>query len=301
VLTNFNEILEATQKNQTIKISVAAAQDEHVLKAVYQAFKEGIAEAILVGNKEEIEKCMDICKIPHNTFEIVDVKGDLEEQSKKAVDLIMEGKAQVLMKGLVDTSIILKAVLREKSLRTGRVMSSVAVMETENYHKLLLLSDPAMNIKPDLDAKKQIIENTNSVAQALGIEKPKVAILCAKEKVDLKMPETIDAQNLVEMNGNGELKDCIIGGPFALDNIVSKAAAEHKGINHPVAGDADVILAPELVSANTLYKSMVFLGNAKSAGVIVGAKMPIILTSRADSEETKLNAIAVAALIANRN
>lgn len=298
VLKNFNEIITAAKKKQNVKISVAAAQDEHVLKALYKAHEAGIAEAVLVGNKEEIEKCLVCCNIPKGTFEVDYVKGDLAEQAKRSVDIILEGKAQVLMKGLVDTSILLKAVLKEKNLRTGRVLSCVAVMETEAYHKLLLITDPAVNIKPDLDAKKQIIENAVEVAQALGIKTPKTALLCAKEKVDAKMPETVDAHILVEMNKKGDLKDCIVGGPFALDNIVSKEAAEHKGIDHPVAGDADIILAPELISANVLYKSMVFLGGAKSAGIILGVKIPIVLTSRADSEESKLNSIAVAVLIA---
>jgi len=272
-----------------------------VLKAVFNAFTEGFSEPILVGNEDEIKTCLDECKIPSNIFEIIDVKGDVAQQSKKAVELVACGEAQMLMKGHVDTSLLLKSVLNEKSLRTGRIMSGVALIESEEYHKMLMLSDPAMNLRPNLEEKKQIIENTAQVARALEIIKPKTALLCAKEKVNPKMPETVDAGKLVEMNVNGELDGFILGGPFAFDNIVSMEAARIKGIKHTVAGDADIIIAPELVTANALYKSMVLFGNAKSAGVILGAKVPIILTSRADNDETKLYSIAAASLIAQSN
>ncbi len=176
-------------------------------------------------------------------------------------------------------------------------MSSVAVIESPYYHKLLLISDGAMNIKPDLMQKKQIIENSVEVAGKIGINNPKTAILCAKEKVNEKMPETVDAAKLVDMNKSGEILNCIVAGPLAFDNIVSKEAAVIKGIDNPVAGDADIIIVPDLVCGNTLYKSLAFLSEIKSAGVIMGAKVPVIVTSRADSEETKLYSIALATLV----
>lgn len=298
MITSFDEMIKHTANLEKVKISVAAAQDTHVLRALYSAYKENIADAILVGDKTQILKCLKQCGIDKDTFEIIHVDGDLKAQSQKAVELVKNQKAQVIMKGLVDTSILLKEVLDEKAnLRTGRVMSSVGIVETPFYHKLLLITDPAMNIKPSLQQKKQIIQNALQITKGLGIDSPKVAILCAKEKVNPKMPETVDAAELVKMNETGEIDRCIVGGPFALDNIVSEEAARHKGINNVVAGDADIIVAPELVSGNTLYKSLAFLSKIKSAGIIVGAKVPIILTSRADSEETKLYSIALATLM----
>lgn len=298
MMTNFFDILSRAAKKTNIKVVVAAAQDSHVLKAVHNAYKAGIADAILVGNKEDIRRCMEECHIPKDIFEIEDVQGDTTEQSKRAVELVVAGKGHILMKGLVETSTILRAVLKEPALKTGRTMSAVSIMETKNYHKLLMITDPAMNIRPDLMAKKQLIENALEVTNALNIDNPKVAVLCAKEKADDKMPETIDAVSLKELNIQGELTGCIVDGPFALDNIISKEAAERKGINSPVAGDADIILCHELVAANSLYKSMLYLGDAKAAATIMGAKVPIVVTSRADSEETKLNSIAVAVLLA---
>lgn len=297
-MTNFFDIVSRAAEKTNIKVVVAAAQDSHVLKAVHNAYKAGIADAILVGNKDKIKKCMMECHIPEETFEIEDVQGDTTAQSKRAVELVVEGKAQILMKGLVETSTILRAVLKEPALKTGRTMSAVSIMETKNYHKLLMITDPAMNIRPDLMAKKQLIENALEVTNALNIDKPKVAVLCAKEKADEKMPETTDAVILKSLNKEGELTGCMVDGPFALDNIVSKEAAEHKGINSPMAGDADIILCHELVAANSLYKSLIYLGDAKAAVTILGAKVPIVVTSRADSEETKLNSIAVAVLLA---
>ena len=205
----------------------------------------------------------------------------------------------MVMKGLVDTSIILKAVLnKEFGLRTGNILSHVAVFDVDGYDRLFFVTDAAMNLAPDLQGKKQIIENSCIVANALDIDEPKVAVICAKEKVNPKMQDTVDAKDLEEMCKNGEIKDCIVGGPFALDNAVSEEAARHKGMDHPIAGKADILLAPDIEAGNILYKSLVFFSNTKNAGVIVGAKAPIILTSRADSEETKLNSIALGVLTA---
>lgn len=297
MLKNFAQIREKVKTVQQVKVAVAAAQDPHVLKSVYHAYREGIADAILVGKQAEILKALSEANIDPSTFEIFDVDGDLAQQSACAVELVVQGKAQILMKGLVDTSILLKAVLNEKALRTGRTMSVATLLEVEHYPKLLLMTDPGMLIAPDLKQKKEIVINALSIARALEIKLPKVAVICAKEKVDPKMQATLDAQALVEMNQAGELQDCLVGGPFALDNAVSLEAARHKGIEHPVAGDADIFLVPDLVSGNIFYKSLVFLAGAKSAGIVVGAKVPIVLTSRADSEETKLNSISIAALM----
>ncbi|MCH4889990.1 phosphate butyryltransferase [Acidaminobacter sp. JC074] len=298
MIKSFEEVLKIAKERGPKTVSVACAQDNDVLKAVDNAKKNGIVEAILVGDKEKIEAIAKEESIDLNDYEIIDIK-DLAEASLKAVELVSSGKAHMVMKGLVDTSIILKAVLnKETGLRTGSVLSHVAIFDVMNYPRLLLVTDAAMNIAPTLEQKKQIIENSLQVANGLDIDQPKVAVICAKEKVNPKMPATVDAGELVKMNENGDLTGCIVGGPFALDNAVSVEAAKLKGIDHPVAGHADVLMCPNIESGNILYKTLGFLANAKSAGVIVGAKAPIILTSRADSEEAKLNSIALGVLMA---
>ena len=262
------------------------------------AKKEGIANAILVGDIEKTNTIANELNIDLSGYDLIDEK-DLTQASLKAVSLVSEGKADMVMKGLVDTSIILKAVLdKEVGLRTGKVLSHVAVFDVNGYDRLFFITDAAMNLAPDLQTKKQIIENACIVAHALDIEEPKVAAICAKEKVNPKMPDTVDAKELEDMCKNGEIRGCIIGGPFALDNAVSEEAAKHKGMDNPIAGKADILLAPDIEAGNILYKSLVFFAESKNAGVIVGAKAPIILTSRADSEETKLNSIALGVLMA---
>lgn len=298
MIRNFDDILKHAKERGPKTIAVAVAQDQEVLTAVNQAQKMGIAEAILVGDKDEISRIAKESNIELDNFEVIDIK-DMKEASRKAVELVSTGKAHMVMKGLVDTSIVLKAVLDpEIGLRTGNVLSHVAVFDVSCYDRLMLVTDAAMNIAPNIDVKKQILENAVKVAHSLDNEEPKVAVVCAKEKVDPKMPATVDAQLLEEMNKNGEIKNCIVGGPFALDNSVSEEAAAHKGIKHPVAGKADILLVPTIEAGNVLYKSMVFFSNAKNAGVIVGAKAPIVLTSRADSDIAKLNSIALAVLMA---
>ncbi|KPU27250.1 phosphate butyryltransferase [Caloranaerobacter sp. TR13] len=298
MIRGFEDVLRLAKERGPKTISVAAAQDKEVLIAVKEAKEMGIADAILVGDKEKITQIASEIGMNLDDFEVIDLK-DLKEASRKAVELVSSGKAHMVMKGLVDTSIILKAVLDEEiGLRTGKVLSHVAVFDIDTYDKILFVTDAAMNIAPNLEQKKQIIENAVFVAHSLDIENPKVAVICAKEKVNPKMPATVDAEKLEEMNKNGEITGCIVGGPFALDNAISKEAAKHKGIEHPVAGDADILLMPYIEAGNVLYKSLVFLSKAQNAGVIVGAKAPVVLTSRADSESAKLNSIALGVLMA---
>lgn len=300
MIKTFDEIVKYARESGPKTIAVAVAQDEEVLNAVKDAKDLGLADAILVGDKEEIAKAAERCGIDIETFEVIDEK-DKTEACKKAVNLISEGKADIVMKGLVDTSIILKAVLAEEAgLRTGNVLSHVAVFEVKDYDRLFIVTDAAMNIAPDLQQKKQIIENAVKVAHAMGNENPKVAVLAAVEKVNPKMQATLDAEALVEMNKKGEIKGCMVGGPFALDNAVSVEAAKHKGIDHPVAGHADILMVPQIEAGNMLYKSMVFFAKAQNAGIVVGAKVPIVLTSRADSHIAKLNSIALGVLLAGK-
>lgn len=300
MIRGFDDILKLAKKKGPKTVSVAVAQDKEVLSAVKEAKKLGIADAILVGDKDEITNLAKEIDMDLSEFQIEDIK-DEKEASLKSVELVSTGKAHMVMKGLVETSTILKAVLNgDVGLRTGKVLSHVAVFDLPTYEKVLLVSDAAMNISPSLEQKKEILENAAFVGHSLDIDEPKVGVICAKEKVNPKMPDTIDAQKLTEMNENGEIKGCKVKGPFALDNAISKEAAKHKGINHPVAGDADILLMPDIEAGNVLYKALVFLAGAENAGVIVGAKAPVVLTSRADSDSAKLNSIALGVLMASK-
>ena len=295
---SFEDLLELAKAKGPKKISIACAEDKDVLSAVKNAVELKIAEPILVGDREKIIEIAEEIGFDLRGFEIIH-EGDKVQASRIATSLVSSGKAHVLMKGLVDTSIIMKQVLdKEIGLRTGKVISHVAVFNVDTYHKVFMVTDAAMNIAPDLNQKKEIIENAVVLAKALEIEKPKVAIIAAKEKVSPKMEATVHAKELAEMNQRGEILDCIVDGPFALDNAVSKESARVKGIESEVAGDADILLVPDIDAGNVLYKSLTFLGNAKSAGLIIGTKSPIVLTSRADNDEAKLNSIALAVLMA---
>lgn len=298
MIERFDDLLAVAKQRGPKTIAVACAQDSDVLKAIEGARQQGIVNAMLIGNKAQIQARANEISVDLSNYEVIDI-ADQAEASLKAVSLVSSGQAHMVMKGLVDTSIILKAVLnKEVGLRTGSVLSHVALFDVPAYHKLLLVTDAAMNIAPDVQGKKQIIENALVVTNALDIDMPKVGVICAKEKVNNKMPATLDAKALVDMNVAGELTGCIVGGPFALDNAVSKEAAELKGIDHPAAGDCDVLLCPDIEGGNILYKTLGFLTQSRSAGVIVGAKAPVVLTSRADSDDAKLNSIALGVLMA---
>ncbi|MBP1765568.1 MAG: pta 1 [Firmicutes bacterium] len=299
MITNFEEIVKCAQEKGPKTIAVAVAQDLDVLLAVKNANDLGIATAILVGDEAEIRKIAQDNQISLDGFTIVN-QTDKVEACRTAVLLVSSGKAQVLMKGIIDTAIILKAVLdKEIGLRTDNVLSHVAVADVDGYDRLFYITDAAMNIAPDAATKKQIVENGIQVANALGNDCPKVACVCAVEKVNPKMQATLDAAELVKMNESGELTGCIVAGPFALDNAVSAEAAKHKGISDPVAGHADILLMPFIEAGNMLYKSIVFFARGKIAGIVVGAKAPIVLTSRADSDIAKLNSIAIGVLMAS--
>jgi len=299
-MKNFKQALELARSKGKKTVSVACAQDKDVLLAVDKAREAGIVDAILVGDEGKIREIAAANNVNLDNYRVVD-KTDLTEASREAVKLVSAGEADMLMKGLVDTSIVLKAVLdKEIGLRGDSILSHVAVFEIEGWDRLFYVTDAAMNIAPKLDAKKKIIENAVKVARSLEVELPKVACLCAKEKVNEKMPDTVDAKALEDMNKSGELKDCLVGGPFALDNAISEEAARHKGMDHPVAGKADILMTGDIEAGNVLYKSMAFFAKSKNAGIIVGARKPIILTSRADNEEAKLNSIILGSLTADK-
>ncbi len=300
-MRHISEIIAAAAAAGRMKLAVASAQEASVLEAVADAYAAGIAEPILVGDPEAIAAAaaqanegrgMDI-----SAFEIVPVK-DLYASAAKAVELVRTGRAGFLMKGLIDTSLLLKAVLnKETGINAGRLVSHVAVMEVPTYHKLFVVTDAAINIAPDMAAFIDIIGSAVAVSRALGVVTPKVALLAAVEMVNPdKMPCTATASILTQMNRRGQIRNCVIDGPLALDNAISAESARIKKIVSDVAGDADVLVAPDIEAGNILYKCLLDLAQAKGAGIVMGAARPVVLTSRADTAETKLASIALAAL-----
>ncbi len=302
-MKNFEEILKYAQDYAFAKgpkkIAVAFAQDEDVLLALKAAVDEKICEPILIGDSEKISDIAKEINFDLSNIEIIDEK-DGVSACRQAVALVSSKKADIVMKGLIDTSIILKAVLdKEIGLRTGNILSHAAVFSVASYHKLFIVTDAAMSITPNADDKRQIVENTITLSRALGAEVPKVAVICAKEKVNPKMQATLDAKELVEMQLAGKMTGCIVEGPYALDNAISKEAADLKGIKGEAAGDADILLMPNIETGNVLYKALTYLANADNAGIILGAKAPVVLTSRADSDKAKLNSIALSVLVSS--
>lgn len=298
MITNFDQVIEQVQLNGIKTVAVAVAQDEPVLEAIRDAKKNGIANAILVGDKTKIEEAAKFVGLDLNEFEVIDEPNNVKA-ALKAVELVSSKKADMVMKGLVDTATFLRAVLdKEKGLRTGRVLSHVAVFDIPAIQKILLVTDAAMNIAPDLMTKKQIIDNAVVVAKGIGIDIPKVAAVCAVEVVNPDMQPTLDAAALSKMCDRGQIKGCIVDGPLAIDNAISIEAARHKGIKSSVAGHADIILVPNIETGNVMYKTLTYTSNAKNGGILAGAAAPVILTSRADSHESKMYSIALASLVA---
>ena len=294
---SFDDLLSKLKVAEKKKLAVAVAQDEPVLEAVKAAKDRGIAEAILVGDKAKIEEVAIKIDMDLTDFEIIHEE-DIKKAALKAIQLVSSGEADMVMKGLVDTATFLRSVLnKEVGLRTGNLMSHVSVFEIEGIDRLILLTDAAFNTYPDLKQKVQIINNSVMVAKACGIQNPKVAPVCAVEVVNPDMPATVDAALLSKMSDRGQIKGCIVDGPLALDNALSEEAAHHKGVTGPVAGKADVLLLPNIDVANVMYKSLTYTASTKNGGILVGTSAPVILTSRADSFETKVNSIALAALV----
>jgi len=278
------------------KLVIAVGQDENSLEAAYTAHQNGVIELICTGDKEEILKIAKEVNLDFSGIEIIDEK-DKSKAVEIAVKLINDGKASILMKGNVSTSVLLKGALnKEWGLRSGKLLSHFSIFEIEAYHKLLSITDVAMNIAPDLSEKAGIINNAVNYMARIGIKNPKVAIVSAVESVKEAIPSTMDAAILSKMAERGQIKNCSIDGPLAMDNAISKESAEHKGIESDVAGDADLLIMPSIEAGNILYKTLGFFTNSKLAAVILGAKAPIVLTSRADSEEAKLYSIYLAAL-----
>lgn len=298
MIKSFNEIIMKVKSKDMKKVAVAVAQDEPVLEAVRDAKKNGIADAILVGDHDEIVSIALKIGMDINDFEIVN-EPDVKKAALKAVELVSTGKADMVMKGLINTATFLRSVLnKEVGLRTGKTMSHVAVFETEKFDRLLFLTDVAFNTYPELKEKIDIVNNSVKVAHAIGIENPKVAPICAVEVVNPKMPATLDAAMLSKMSDRGQFKGCVVDGPLALDIALSVEAAHHKNVTGEVAGKADIFLMPNIETGNVMYKTLTYTTDSKNGGILVGTAAPVVLTSRADSHETKMNSIALAALVA---
>jgi phosphate butyryltransferase len=297
MVNKLDELIQLAKKREKKTIAIAAAQDKVVLEAVIQAVDDNIVEAILVGDKTKIEEIAKELNINLDAVKIID-EANVNKAAVKAVDLVRSGEAQFLMKGILGTADLLKAVLnKEAGLKTSSLLSHVMIYDVPTYHKLLFLTDGGMVPYPELNDKVGIINNAIKIAHALEIEKPKVAPICAVEVVNPSMQATLDAAALSSMNKRGQIKGCIIDGPLALDNAISEEAAHHKGIVSEVAGDSDILLVPNIEAGNFLGKSLTYFAKAESAGVIVGAKCPVVLVSRADSAKSKLYSIALGAVL----
>lgn len=295
---SFEELISKANQKTLKKVSVSNAQDEPVLQAVKAAKEQNIATAILVGDEAKIREIAASIDMDLTDFEIIN-EPDTEAAALKAVELVHNGKADILLKGLLETKTFLKSVLnKEVGLRTGKMLSHVCVFEIEGINRLLFFTDVAFNTYPTLADKLNIINNAVEVAHACGIECPKVAPLCAVETVNPKMQPTVDADNLTKMYEGGDFKGCQIYGPLSMDLAIDPEAAVHKGVTNPVAGHADILLFPNIDAGNITYKILVRTAKVKIGNVLVGTSAPVVLTSRSDDFQTKLNSIALATVIA---
>ncbi len=295
----YERLLERCAALASIPTAVAHPCEATALAGAIEAGQKGLITPILVGPAAKIAAIAKQAGIDLGKTEVVDTPHS-QASAAKAVALVREGRAELLMKGSLHTDELLGAVVaRETGLRTGRRISHVFLMDVPTYHKVLVVTDAAINIAPALEDKVDICQNAVDLAIVLGVEKPKVAILAAVETVTSKMPATIDAAALCKMADRGQIKGAILDGPLAFDNAISKQAAETKGIESEVAGDPDILLVPDLEAGNMLAKQLSFLANADSAGLVLGARVPIILTSRADSVRSRIASCAVAMLVAH--
>jgi len=299
-MKNFDEILDVVDDHPIRTIAVGPAEDASVLQAVEAARKRNIAKCLLVGNEQKIREIAAAEGLTLPDAEIVDCKDELAA-AQQAVELAANGQAHIAMKGMIHTDDFLRAVLnKEKGLRIGVTMSHVFIVEDRQKDKLIFVSDAAMNIAPDLQQKAEIVLNVVHLAECFGVPNPRVAILAAVEVVNPAMPATVDAAVLAAMCKRRQFSPkCVIDGPFAFDNAISEEAARHKKIEGPVAGNADILITPDVESGNMLVKSMVFMGGRRAAGILMGTKAPVVLTSRADSAESKALSMACAVLLVN--
>jgi len=295
----YERLLARCHGVKPVQTAVAHPCEAAALTGAVEAAILGLIKPLLVGPADRINETARAAKIDLGDLQIIDVPHS-NASAAKAVDLVREGKAEILMKGSLHTDELMAAVVsREGGLRTGRRISHVFVMDVPTYHKVLIVTDAAINIAPTLEDKVDICQNAIDLAISLGLQRPKVAILAAVETVTSKMPATIDAAALCKMAERGQIKNAILDGPLAFDNAISKEAAQTKGIKSEVAGDPDILLTPDLEAGNILAKQLCFLANADSAGLVLGARVPVILTSRADSVRARIASCGVALLVAH--
>lgn len=299
MIKDLHDMLDKLKQEEKVILSVAAAEDREVLLAIKDAVNKEVIQPILVGQADKIKSISNDINFELEGITIID-SPNMEESAKIAVELVSKQEANFVMKGLLDTSILLKSVLnKEYGLRTESLLSHVMIYQLENYHKLLILTDGGMNISPDYEQKEKILKNAIQAAKCLGMDEIKVACLAAKEKVNPKMQATVDARLLQEACKEGKFGEgVIVEGPLAFDLAISKESSEIKGFKSEVSGDTDILLVPNIEVGNGIGKSFTYMANAKSAGIIMGAKAPVVLVSRADSHESKLYSIAYGALIA---
>ena len=297
---HFHKLIENVKQLPTKKMAIAAAEDEYVLESVKIAKEQGLAESILVGDEKKIRQIAKDINMDLSGYEIIN-EVEPAKAALKAVKLVHDGKADMYMKGLISTKDFLRSVLdKEVGLRTGRVLTHVGVFEVKGIDQLLFLSDQAFIMYPTLDDKVKIIQNAIEIANACGVNNPKVAPLAAVEVVNPKMPETVDAAELTKMNHEGKIKGCIIDGPLSLDMAISKEACSHKkGLNRKITGDADILLFPDIHTGNVAYKMLVHTAHFLNGAILSGTSAPVILTSRSDSVATKVNSIALASVLAD--
>ncbi len=297
MLKTLKELHEKARGHSKRRLVLAAAHDANAMGAVISACENGLVDAILVGDKSRIDRIAEEHSYDTGNLTIIN-ETDNAKAAVTAVNMVRNKEADILMKGNLGTAILLKAVLnKEFGLRTGEQISHLALFELSSYHKLIGLTDAAMNIAPELNEKISITRNAINYFRKLGVERPKVAVLSAVETVNPSMKSSMEASAMAKMGDRGQIRNCIIDGPLAFDNAISKKSADLKGIISPVAGDADILVADDIEAANGLYKALIYFAGAACAAVILGAAAPIVLTSRADSDETKLNSIALAAAI----
>lgn len=296
VYKNFDELVESFHQNGSPKVvAVAAAEDRHTLEAVCKARNRHIVTPVLIGGNTGIMNQLKALGEDANGMEIIDA-GSPSEAAAIAVSLASQGKADIIMKGRIQTADLLHGVVHKDSgLHTEKMMSLVAFHEIPGYHKLLCITDGGMVMYPSLDEKKQVLQNAVDVCHGLGIEKPKVAVLAAVEVANPKMPEAVDAAALKQLNQQGDLAGCIVEGPISYDLAMSLESAKIKGYESPVCGDPDILLVPNITVGNVLGKALVVSAGAKMAGFIVGAKVPVVLTSRGSSSEDKYLSLVLAA------
>jgi phosphate butyryltransferase len=298
MFNNLDELVKGACAHGPTRIVVAAGHDPDAINALKHAQQIGLATATLIGDSEKIRSMAEVTEF-HLTKDQICHEPDVKSAAIRSISMIREGKADLLMKGKINTATLIRAVLdKENGLHTGRLLNQVIVFQVPGFKRLMLMTDASINIAPTLQQKAEICLNAIEVAHAIGIESPKVALLCALEQVNPAMPATTDAALLTAMNRRGQISGGYLEGPVALDAPLSKFAAERKNIKSPIVEDTDIFIAPNIEAANILYRSILYFAKGESGGIVVGAKVPLILLSRAETPETKLRSIAIGLLVA---